>query len=103
MSLINTLKAAPLGPDGLPWLGAGSGGLSGPAVRTIALKQVADVATRVEVPVIGMGGVERGSHARDLLAAGATAVAVGTASFRDPAAATRVLEELRAMDGSPVA
>ena len=103
VSLINTLKAAPLGPDGLPWLGAGSGGLSGPAVRTIALKQVADVATRVEVPVIGMGGVERGSHARDLLAAGATAVAVGTASFRDPAAATRVLEELRAMDGSPVA
>ena len=46
VSLINTLKAAPLGPDGEPWLGAGSGGLSGPAVRTIALKQVADVAAR---------------------------------------------------------
>ena len=80
VSLINTIKAAPLLADGRPWLGAGSGGLSGPAVRTIALKQVADVAAAVEIPVVGMGGIERGSHAAALLGAGATVVAVGTAS-----------------------
>ena len=101
ISLINTIKAAPLGPDGEPWLGAGSGGLSGPAVRTIALKQVADVAAAVSVPVVGMGGVERGSHARDLMAAGATVVAVGTASFRDPLAAERILAELRSNWNEP--
>ena len=94
VSLINTLKAAPLAPDGDPWLGAGSGGLSGPAVRTIALKQVADVAAAVEIPVIGMGGVESGRHALDLLRAGADVVAVGTASFRDPLAGERVRREL---------
>jgi len=94
ISLINTLKSTPLGPAGTPWLGAGSGGLSGPAVRELALRQVGAVARAVAVPVIGMGGVERGSHVRDLLDAGATAVAVGTASFRDPAAAARILREL---------
>jgi dihydroorotate dehydrogenase (NAD+) catalytic subunit len=101
VSLINTLKAAPLLVDGTPWLGAGSGGLSGPAVRTIALKQVADVAAAIEIPVVGMGGVERGSDAATLLAAGATAVAVGTASFRDPLAAERIRAELEALQ--PVA
>jgi dihydroorotate dehydrogenase (NAD+) catalytic subunit len=102
ISLINTLKAAPLGPGGTPWLGAGSGGLSGPAVRTIALKQVADVAAAVEVPVIGMGGVESGRHALDLLRAGADVVAVGTASFRDPLAAERVHRELDALAAASV-
>ncbi|MBA2522836.1 MAG: hypothetical protein H0V25_05835, partial [Solirubrobacterales bacterium] len=53
------------------------------------------------IPVIGMGGVERGAHAADLLAAGAIAVAVGTASFRDPLAAERVLGELRSLDLNP--
>lgn len=102
ISLINTLKAAPMGPAGEPWLGAGSGGLSGPAVRTVALKQVVDVAAAVEIPVVGMGGVEHGDHARDLLAAGATVVAVGTASFRDPLAAERILAELRSSRPIPV-
>ena len=95
VSLINTLKARPTDPRGLgTWLGAGSGGLSGPAVRTIALDQVARVAARVSIPVIGMGGIESGRHALEFLAAGARAVAVGTASFRDPMAGTRVLSEL---------
>lgn len=94
ISLINTLKATPLAGDGTTWLGAGSGGLSGPAVRTIALHQVGEVVAAVPVPVIGMGGVERGGHARDLLSAGARVVAVGTASFRDPLAGERVLAEL---------
>ena len=97
VSLINTIKAAPLLADGRPWLGAGSGGLSGPAVRTIALKQVADVAAAVEIPVVGMGGIERGSDAAALLGAGATVVAVGTASFRDPLAAERIRGELEAL------
>ena len=101
ISLINTIKAAPLAPGGEPWLGAVSGGLSGPAVRTIALKQVADVAAAVAVPIVGMGGVESGSHARDLLAAGARAVAVGTASFRDPLAAERIRAELGALEPAP--
>ncbi len=97
VSLINTVKAAPILADGSAWLGAGSGGLSGPAVRTIALKQVSDVVSAVEIPVVGMGGVERGEHAAALLAVGATAVAVGTASFRDPLAAVRIRAELDAV------
>jgi dihydroorotate dehydrogenase (NAD+) catalytic subunit len=96
VSLINTLKAAALDPETLePWLGAGSGGLSGPAIRSVALSQVRRVAAAVSIPVIGMGGVESGADALALLAAGATAVAVGTVNFRDPLAAERVLEELR--------
>ena len=96
VSLINTIKATALDPagSGEPWLGAGGGGLSGPAVRTIALKQVRDVAAAVAIDVVGMGGVERGAHAAELLAAGARGVAVGTASFRDPMAALRIRTEL---------
>jgi dihydroorotate dehydrogenase (NAD+) catalytic subunit len=96
VSLINTLKAAALDPETLePWLGAGSGGLSGPTIRSVALSQVRRVAAAVSIPVIGMGGVESGADALALLAAGATAVAVGTVNFRDPLAGERVLEELR--------
>jgi len=103
VALINTIKAAPILAGGVRWLGAGSGGLSGPAVRTIALKQVADVAAAVEIPVVGMGGVERGEHAAALLGAGATVVAVGTASFRDPLAAERIRVELEALGDDPPA
>ena len=95
VSLINTLRAAGPDPETLrPWLGAGSGGLSGPAVRAVALDQVRRVAATVDIPVIGMGGIETGEDALAFLAAGATAIAVGTASFRDPAAGTRVRIEL---------
>ncbi len=96
VSLINTLRAMALHPDGSgeAWLGARTGGLSGPAVRAVALAQVAAVAGRVGIPVVGMGGVQRGAHARSLLQAGATLVAVGTESFRDPAAAARIAGEL---------
>jgi len=96
VSLINTLRAYaphPRHPE-RPWLGAETGGLSGPAVRAVALAQVRAVARRVAIPVVGMGGVQTGHHAADLLAAGATAVAVGTESFRDPAAGTRIQREL---------
>ncbi len=99
VSLINTLRALALarsaaGTPGAAWLGGGTGGLSGPAVRAVALAQVAAVAARVNVPVIGMGGIETAAHARDLIDAGATLVAVGTASFRDPAAAARIADGL---------
>ena len=100
VSLINTLRALALAPDGgAPWLGAGTGGLSGPAVRAVALAQVSVVARRVDVPVVGMGGVQNARHARDLLGAGATLVAVGTESFRDPAAGGRIGQELLATSG----
>jgi dihydroorotate dehydrogenase (NAD+) catalytic subunit len=96
VSLINTLRAYAPHPRAAnrAWLGAGTGGLSGPAVRAVALAQVRAVAQRVAIPVVGMGGVQSGRHAADLLAAGATAVAVGTESFRDPAAATRIQRQL---------
>ncbi|HZG49637.1 MAG TPA: dihydroorotate dehydrogenase, partial [Thermoleophilaceae bacterium] len=95
VSLINTLKGMALAPDaGRPWLGGTTGGVSGPAVRAIALEQVHSVAGAVRIPVIGMGGIGSGRHAADLLAAGAAAVAVGTESFRDPAAGRRVAAEL---------
>ncbi len=100
VSLINTLRAMALVPREHPhppraWLGGRTGGLSGPAIRAIALAQVAAVAARVQIPVIGMGGVESAAHARDLLDVGATLVAVGTESFRDPATGTRVARGLK--------
>ena len=95
VSLINTLRALALAPDGSgASLGGGSGGLSGPAIRTVALAQVAQVARRVTIPIVGMGGVASGADARDLIDVGATLVAVGTESFRDPAAGGRIAREL---------
>jgi dihydroorotate dehydrogenase (NAD+) catalytic subunit len=96
VSLINTLRAFAIDPrrPGTAWLGGRFGGLSGPAIRAVALAQVALVAERVSIPVVGMGGVSRGRDAADLLEAGATLVAVGTESFRDPAAGARIAREL---------
>jgi len=95
VSLVNTIKAAPMDPATMrPWLGAGSGGLSGAAIRPIALGQLTSVAAAVGIPAIGMGGIESGGDALEFIAAGATAVAVGTANFRDPIAAERVRIEL---------
>jgi dihydroorotate dehydrogenase (NAD+) catalytic subunit len=96
VSLINTLRGMARHParPSEPWLGGRTGGVSGPAVRAVALAQVAEVAERVAIPIVGMGGVQSGRHARDLIEAGATLVAVGTESFRDPLAGARVAEEL---------
>jgi dihydroorotate dehydrogenase (NAD+) catalytic subunit len=97
VSLINTLKGMALDPaTARPWLGGGTGGVSGPAVRAVALEQVASVAWAVGIPTIGMGGIASGRHAADFLAAGAACVAVGTESFRDPAAGRRIAAELSA-------
>ncbi|MFM9127952.1 MAG: dihydroorotate dehydrogenase, partial [Solirubrobacterales bacterium] len=76
------------------WLGAGRGGLSGPAIRAVALSQVEAVASSTGLPVVGMGGVSNAGHAREFLAAGATLVAVGTESFRDPLAGATIADGL---------
>ena len=95
VSLINTLRAMAL-IDREPWLGARTGGLSGPAVRAVALAQVSAVTARVAIPVVGMGGIQTAAHARQFLDAGATLVAVGTESFRDPSVGGRIAHELHA-------
>ncbi len=97
VSLINTLRAFAAAPGGRgeAWLGGGTGGLSGPAVRAVALAQVTAVARRLSVPIVGMGGIQTAAQAREFLDAGATLVAVGTESFRDPAAGARIAADLR--------
>jgi dihydroorotate dehydrogenase (NAD+) catalytic subunit len=95
LSLINTIPGIAFDPDtGARWLGAGSGGQSGPAVRALALAQVSQVAAATALPIVGMGGIASGRDAADFLRAGATVVAVGTESFRDPAAGVRIRTEL---------
>jgi dihydroorotate dehydrogenase (NAD+) catalytic subunit len=95
VSLINTLRAAAVDPStGAPWLGAERGGLSGSAVRAVAIEQIRAVSAAISIPVVGMGGVSSGRDALDLLSAGAKLVAVGTESFRDPAAGSRIAAEL---------
>ena len=100
VSLINTVRAAAVAPGtGSRWLGAGSGGLSGPAVKAIALEQVGRVAGAVGIPVVGMGGIETAADAREFMAMGASLVAVGTANFRDPATANAVRRGLEEEGG----
>jgi dihydroorotate dehydrogenase (NAD+) catalytic subunit len=95
LSLINTLRGMALDPrTGSPWLGGTTGGVSGPAVRAIALAQVHAVSEVTTIPLIGMGGVQTGHDALDLIRAGADLVAVGTESFRDPVAGARIAAEL---------
>ena len=95
VSLINTLRGMALAPhSATPWLGGTTGGVSGPAVRAIALAQTHAVCEAVAIPVVAMGGVQAGVDAAALMAVGATLVAVGTESFRDPLAAARIAAEL---------
>jgi dihydroorotate dehydrogenase (NAD+) catalytic subunit len=98
LSLINTLRGMALDPrTGSPWLGGTTGGVSGPAVRAIALAQLHAVSQATTIPLIGMGGVQSGRDALDLIRAGADLVAVGTESFRDPVAGSRIAAELAAL------
>jgi len=96
LTLVNTVMGLGIDAESRrPVLGAGSGGLSGPAIKPIALRAVHTVTRALPgVPVIGAGGVSTGVDAVEMLLAGASAVAVGTASFRDPRAPYRVLDEL---------
>jgi dihydroorotate dehydrogenase (NAD+) catalytic subunit len=100
VSLVNTLRGMayhPRRPDE-PWLGGGTGGVSGPAIRAIALAQVAEVRARVRIPIVGMGGVQSARHALDLRRAGADIVAIGTESFRDPLAGAAVAAGLAELE-----
>jgi dihydroorotate dehydrogenase (NAD+) catalytic subunit len=101
VSLINTLKASAIDhATGRPGVAAGHGGLSGRAVRPVAVAQVRAVAAAVEIPVVGMGGVCDGADALELIDAGARVVAVGTESFRDPQAARRIADELSGLQSA---
>jgi dihydroorotate dehydrogenase (NAD+) catalytic subunit len=95
VSLINTLKGTAVDPaTGQAALGNGYGGLSGPAVRPVALEQLQATRAAVGLPIVGMGGISTGADAAEFLALGAAVVAVGTESFRDPRAGSRVAVEL---------
>ena len=95
VSLINTLKASAIDPlTGEPGIAAGHGGLSGPAVRAVAIAQLRPVRAAIGIPIVGMGGVSSGADALEFIQAGASLVAVGTESFRDPLAGERVEREL---------
>jgi dihydroorotate dehydrogenase (NAD+) catalytic subunit len=97
LSLINTIRGLELDERTLrPLLARGAGGLSGPALRPIALAAVYACRQATDVPIVGMGGVATGRDALELLAAGANDVAIGTAFFSDPGAATRIRSELAA-------
>lgn len=95
VSLINTLVGLAIDPEARrPVFARGTGGLSGPAVKPVALAAVYRVAAAVRVPVIGLGGIMTGRDAVEFLMAGASAVAVGTAAFIDPGAPVRVAGEI---------
>lgn len=93
ISLINTLLGMSVDVKKMkPALSTITGGLSGPAIKPVALRMVWQVARAVKIPVIGMGGIMTASDALEFLLAGATAVQIGTASFIDPQAAIKILD-----------
>lgn len=95
ISLVNTFVALAVDARARrPRIGAGFGGLSGPAIKPLALRMVFEAAQAVKIPVIGLGGVSTGEDAAEFLVAGASAVQVGTATFWDPASPLRVAREL---------
>ncbi len=101
LALVNTFLAMAIDIETRrPRLANTFGGLSGPAIRPLAVRMVYQVASRVRIPVIGMGGIMSGADAVEFLMAGASAVEVGTASFVDPDAAVRIVGEIAAWCGA---
>ena len=98
LSLINTLRGMRIDVNTRrPILKMNTGGLSGPAVLPVAVRMVWEVASAVDLPILGMGGVAKGEDAAQLMLAGASAVAVGTACFADPYAPIKVRDGLAAI------
>ena len=95
ISLVNTFVSLAVDARSRrPRIGAGFGGLSGPAIKPIALRMVYQAAQAVKIPVIGIGGIATGEDAAEFLVAGASAVEVGTATFWDPQSPARIAREL---------
>jgi dihydroorotate dehydrogenase (NAD+) catalytic subunit len=103
LSLVNTLRGLALDPRTLqPVLARGTGGLSGPSLKPVALATVHTCYAATGIPIVGMGGVATGRDAREFIACGALHVALGTVLFSDPDAPSRVREELAAAGGERV-
>jgi len=94
VSLVNTLRGMALDARLAPTLSRGAGGYSGPALKPVALAAVMAARRATQLPIVGMGGVQSGRDALELIACGATHVALGTVLFADPDAAARVRAEL---------
>lgn len=96
LSLINTLTGMKIDIEKRDFLLANkTGGLSGPAIKPVAVRMVYEVCSTVKIPVIGMGGIMNAEDALEFIMAGATAVAVGTANFTDPCATVKVIDGIR--------
>ena len=97
LSLVNTFIGLAINPyTRKPRIGAGFAGVSGPAIKPLALRLVYEAARAVRIPVIGLGGIASGLDAAEFMIAGAAAVQVGTATFWDPGAVSRIARELDA-------
>jgi dihydroorotate dehydrogenase (NAD+) catalytic subunit len=95
LTLINTIRGMAIDLESRrPHLATVVGGLSGPAIKPVALRMVWEAAQNVGIPVIGVGGILSGEDAAEFLIAGASAVQVGTAHFRNPAACIEVTEDM---------
>ena len=95
LSLVNTFIALAIDAQTRrPRLGNGFGGLSGPAIKPIAVRMVYEASKSVQIPVIGMGGISTAADVIEFMLAGATAVQVGTASYWDPRATEKIVGEL---------
>ncbi len=100
ITLVNTMPGLALDPEtGRPRLGAGSGGVSGPALRPVGVEAVREARGVTDLPLVGAGGITRASDAIQYLRAGASLVQVGTASLADPRAAERIADGLRTWGG----
>jgi dihydroorotate dehydrogenase (NAD+) catalytic subunit len=97
LSLINTFVAMAIDPETRkPRIANVTAGLSGPAIKPIAVRMVYDAAHAVKIPVIGMGGISTAADVVEFMLAGATAVQIGTASYWDPCATEKIVNELQA-------
>lgn len=95
LTMVNTLPALALDPrSGEPLLGAGKGGLSGPPLKPVGVEMVARVRAATELPLVGVGGISSAEDVAEYVRAGASLIQIGTASFADPRAALRVIEDL---------